>query len=287
MKTNATKALIYDDDCPLCISYTRAFVKLGILAPEERVPFSKLRSDLHQQIGRRGQGNEIPLVDLNGGETLYGVDALLCLLSRRWPWIGKLFGSRALYRPTRALYALFSYNRRVIFANETCSVHGGCGPDFHTGYRLGFVVFAALFSALISWLFGNAVQQSTGLFSGMEMLLICGAGWAIVMLAEAVIRRVANGETLHTPGSGLLTHFGHLATLQIIGVLILVPSIIIAPFTGTAGIVLLAASVACSSFVMLRGHIRRMRIIGASQWHTAGWFVSLQASAVAGCVLFC
>ena len=85
------KAIIYDSECPLCVAYTNAFVQLGVLRKEERISFAELHSqEFLSRIDEQRQGNEIPLVDLNGGKTVYGLDALLTLIGRRWPRFSKI-----------------------------------------------------------------------------------------------------------------------------------------------------------------------------------------------------
>src|ERR1044072_3571649 len=113
------KAIIYDGECPFCEVYTSAFVKVGILRKEERIRFSDLSNqEFILRMDAARQGNEIPLVDLNGGETLYGLDAMLFLLGKKWKWIPKIFRFRPLYFFFRQFYALISYNRRIILAKK-------------------------------------------------------------------------------------------------------------------------------------------------------------------------
>ena len=279
MNNSPTKAIIYDGECPFCAAYTRAFVRLQMLRPEERISFSELHEqEFISRLDKSRQGNEIPLVDLNGGETLYGTDALLFLIARRAPFISRLFKMQPLYFFIKQLYATISYNRRIILAKNFCSLRHDCAPDFHRGYRIAYLVFAAAFASLISWFFGKnlaATDPSMQLFSGGRMLLLCGSGWLVTMAAAAAFVKKER-----------LSYLGHLATLQIIGVLILIPSVIFSKYLGTAGLFLAAVSVLCSSALMLRGHIRRVRLLGLSQIWTAIWFLFLQTSAFVSLLIF-
>ena len=82
-----------------------------------------------------------------------------------------------------------------------------------------------------------------------------------------------------------LSYAGHLATLQIIGTLVLLPSVLLAPLLKEAGIFFCAISVLLSSGLMLRGHYRRVQLLGLSQRWTWLWLLLLQSSA-AGLTLY-
>ncbi len=103
----------------------------------------------------------------------------------------------------------------------------------------------------------------------MKMDAICGTGWALTILFAMVFMKINR-----------IDYIGHLAVLEIIGVLVLLPSIIISPLIGFSGFVFCLMSVLFSSAVMLRGHIGRVRTLGLSNRWTAIWFFSLQATAI-------
>lgn len=281
MKTIVSyKAIIYDSECPLCVAYTNAFVQLGIIGSGERISFAELsQQEFISRLDPQRQGNEIPLVDLRGGKTLYGLDALLCLLGRRWPRFAKVCSTQPLYGFFLQLYALLSFNRRVILAKNYCSNRYSCAPAYHKNYRLAFLLVAALISALVTWLFGEAVSKTipaAAALSGFRMLVVCSPGW-ILTLAAAVL--FMKGDRL--------TYAGNLAALQIIGVLVLLPASLIAPFLpAVAGFVFCALSVACSSGLMLRGHIRRAGLLGLSQGWTIAWLFFMEASATTAVLFF-
>lgn len=280
MKTiHAPKALIYDSDCTLCAAYSRAFVKLGVLGPHERIAFAELdRQEFIARLDAQRQGNEIPLVDLGGGTTLYGIDALLCLLERRWPLLVRVCRVQPFYGFFRRLYALISYNRRIILAKNYCSSKYNCAPAFNRNYRIAFLFVAAIIAGLITYAFGEALAacgNEMSFINGARMLVICSVGWALTLLAALLFMK---GEKL--------SYAGHLATLQLIGTFVLLPAVMIAPLIGKAGIVLCAVSVLASSLLMLRGHYRRVQLLGLSQRWTIVWLFLLQSSAVIATLFF-
>ena len=80
---NNDKVLIYDDACPLCVAYTSAFVKTGLLTAEGRKPFSDASPELLHCINWQRSKNEIPLFDPVSKKVWYGIDALLEILGQK------------------------------------------------------------------------------------------------------------------------------------------------------------------------------------------------------------
>lgn len=274
MKTHQhDKTIVYDGECPFCAAYTGAFVKMGIIGEKNRMPFSEVKDqEFISRMDVTRQGNEIPLVDMNGGETIYGLDAMLFLLGKKWKWITTLFKFKPLYFFFKRFYAMISYNRRIILAKKFSKLACSCAPSFHLGYRLMFILVAAIISSLITFAFGNALAQTLPMMvehSGMKMLAICGTGWVVTMFLSMAFMK-----------NNAIDYIGHLAVLQLVGVFVLLPSIFIAPHIGFAGLILCLLNVLFSSAWMLRGHIRRVRVLGVSQAWTAIWFFSLQTTAI-------
>ena len=69
MEATANKAIIYDDTCPLCVWYTGAFVKTGMLKENNRISFNELtgKSEITEQMNMHRSKHEIPLVGFEGG----------------------------------------------------------------------------------------------------------------------------------------------------------------------------------------------------------------------------
>jgi predicted DCC family thiol-disulfide oxidoreductase YuxK len=156
-KSAFNKAMIYDDNCPLCSCYTKAFVKTGLLKKENRIAFSELDSTSVSIDWNRAR-HEIPLVDMDTAEVVYGIDAMVAVLRQKFFFVEPLLQIKPVNWFFRKLYKLVSYNRRIIVA----SVHKGncgfdCRPDFNFRYRLLLLmvlmvitnVFLLAFAALV------------------------------------------------------------------------------------------------------------------------------------------
>ena len=274
MKALQTKAIIYDDHCPMCAFYTKGFVKMGVLDACNRIPFSKLEEKnlLHKLDFDRAR-HEIPLVDLFSGETIYGLDSMIYVLKQKFPIIGRIMKIKPLYWFFKKLYKLVSYNRRIIIPAEKRQNEIDITPDFNLKYRLLFVAFAVLFSVLITYLFGeitsNYLPITQQANSGLRMLAIAGTGWFIQI---AVAGFFMDAEKR-------IDYIGHLSVLMMAGVLILIPSLIISPLTNYTFSFIPIISVLCSSAFMLWQHYKRVKLLQLSQLWTISWFLSLQITA--------
>lgn len=143
MKTE--KAIIYDDNCPLCHWYTGAFVKADLLTQQGRISFSELaQTDLADQMDLHRSKHEIPLVDLQGGKTIYGIDSLIYLLNPRFPFIKRAMAITPVNYTIRKLYKLISYNRGVMAPSPPRPRLYDCTPEFNWKYRLLFIGIAGV-----------------------------------------------------------------------------------------------------------------------------------------------
>jgi predicted DCC family thiol-disulfide oxidoreductase YuxK len=136
--------LIYDQDCPLCVWYTNLFIQLGILNPNERLPYFQAIQDKSLKFNHDLAQNKIAFVRSSNDEAVYGIDSLLAVLGSRWKWIeivGNLPGINSLLK---LLYLLISYNRKVI-APVNCDNAIACTPTKNWFWRITFIGLIALF----------------------------------------------------------------------------------------------------------------------------------------------
>ena len=141
MKTNNHQALLYDDNCPLCAAYTKAFVKTGLLHTENRIAFSTINIR-HFPLDLNRARHEIPLVNLQTGEVKYGIDALAEILNQKLPFVKPVLSISWVHWIFRKLYSFISYNRKVIVAKPSFSKSCfDCSPDYSFRHRIALALF--------------------------------------------------------------------------------------------------------------------------------------------------
>lgn len=213
---DSDKAIIYDDTCPMCKIYTSAFVKNGLLTEQGRISFAELQENNACQIDFEKGRHEIPLIDLNGGKTIYGLDSMVYLLNQRFKIVGATMKIKPIYWFFKKLYTLVSYNRRVIAPSKKQIIKYDCAPDFNLKYRLIYIGLALIISAFI---FNNAIQivePNSTIKSILSIALIAGFSGALFFNDKMVIE-----------------YLGQWTTVLLVGSLIILPILVIPSVTFT------------------------------------------------------
>lgn len=204
------KAIIYDDTCPMCKIYTSAFVQNGLLSQEGRISFAELNENNACQIDFEKGRHEIPLIDLNGGKTIYGLDSMVYLLNQRFKFVGAIMKIKPIYWFFKKLYTLVSYNRRVIAPSEKQIIKYDCTPDFNLKYRLLYIGIAFIISLFI-WSSVIPMIASSLVFKTVLTSLLIG-GFSGALLFE---------------GQMTIEYLGQWATVLLIGGLVILPVLLV------------------------------------------------------------
>ena len=219
------KIILYDDTCPMCRWYTGAFVKHGFLSKEGRCSFSEFTElELANKIDLERSRDEIPLIDSNGGATLYGIDSLGYLLGLRWAFIPSLLRLHPIRWFIVRLYKLISYNRRVIAAGKSVEKGIDCAPHFNFFYRLLYIG--------LSLLVGGGLIASFSMVQLSEIELIAALIAMVLLIAPAFFYSKPEG----------ITYAGLMSTVILMGGLTLIPGIIwpvVAPYVGVLALVVM------------------------------------------------
>lgn len=170
---NNDKILVYDDACPLCVAYTSAFVKTGLLTTAGRKPFSEASPELLHSINWQRSKNEIPLLDPVSKKVWYGIDALLEILGQKCPLIKTIGRFKPVNWFLRKLYSFISYNRKVIVAAKASPLKIDCSPSFNLVYRILFLlVFLAANTLMIYPVHQHLLSKIPGYSLSVEQLFL-------------------------------------------------------------------------------------------------------------------
>src|SRR5690606_37440403 len=162
---------------------------------------------------------------------------------------------------------------RYIIATPKSKFKCDCFPDRVVKYRISYIVMTLLIAILLTALFGislkNYFEGVSSVEAAKQMLLMAGTGWVVQILLALV----------SLPAKALV-YIGHLGSIMVVGLLILIPSSLLHALTDIKTPWIPALSVMLSSGYMLYLHINRVRYLEISQGWTICWFLLLQITAL-------
>lgn len=255
MKNN--KTILFDDACPLCTWYTGAFVKTGLLDKEGRKAFSTASPELLQCIDRHRGVNEIPLIDNDTKEVLYGIDALVAIIGQRCPFVRVLGCKQPLNWILKKIYNFISYNRKVIVARKSVPGTVECNPDFDLFYRVLFMAVFLCFNTIMLFPLYEGLISKTSLFniSLDRFHLAHGVLVAInCVLALTLTRREA------------IEYLGQVNMLALVTILLLLPLILLNKwFSGLSSLNYIYFFLL--TLFIIKEYFRRMEYAGVTKKH--------------------
>lgn len=214
MKTLENHTLLYDVDCPLCVAYTSGFMKTKMLDEQGRKPFNQLSVEEQQYVDVHRATNEIALVDTENKRVLYGIDSMLKVIGNSFPTVEKLGKLPPIYYALQKLYALISYNRKVIIPTKLKPKKAlDCIPDFNMKYRLLYVFLTLCFASTIVIQFYKFMPMLPQM-DGVTMIALMVGQFAFQVLF-----------LLKRDTKTIVHYIGNLSTVLLIGALLLVPVI--------------------------------------------------------------
>jgi predicted DCC family thiol-disulfide oxidoreductase YuxK len=249
----ANRILVYDDSCPLCAAYTRAFVKTDFLNKEERKAFSSVDPEFLSIINMEKARNEIPLIDTETKQVWYGIDALLEIFDRKIPFIKSIGKIRPVNFLLQKIYKFISYNRRVIVAPAAKPVSCDCTPDFNIKYRMAFMLFFLLFNTAMLFPLHKYVNQNSFLANAATMQLQTAH---FLLVTVNILLSILIG------GRKGIEYIGQVNMLALTVILLLVPLFLINKYSAIATPFFTNVYLAALAFFITGEYVRRIRFAG-------------------------
>lgn len=278
MKSLDSKLIIYDSNCKVCSSLRDVVLKFTSI-PEERIKaFKDLTPDLIPHVDPQQFRNVMALIDTATGTTIYGAQGIAYIFSSQYRLIDYLLSFKAIFNLFDFIYKTQAYNRYII-ATPKSKFKCDCFPDRVVRYRISYIMMTLLLSVFLTAMFGLSLRHFFNGISASEaviqMLLMAGSGWVLqILLATTILKDKA------------LDYIGHLGSIMVVGLLILVPWMLLHAATGILIPSLPAVSVMISSGYMLYLHIERVKYLEMSHGWTLSWFLLLQSTAAFWVYLF-
>lgn len=259
MKTLKDHTLLYDDECPLCREYTKAFVKTGMLDANGREPYTACDKTNYSSVDWNKARNEIALVDRQEGKVFYGVEALSKVVGTSMPPLQPLLAWYPIKWCLTKLYSFISYNRRVIIPAETSrNSDVSCIPDFNLNYRIAFILVAWLATSLALTSYTNLLIPFVPESSFSREFLICGGQVVFQGLIVLMLRK-----------DSVITYLGNLMTISLAGAILLLPAFLLTSFITTPLFFLLYFVVVVG--LMFLEHLRRTSLLQLPWIISASW----------------
>ena len=278
MKSLDSKLIIYDSNCKVCSSLRDVVLKFTSIPEEKIKAFKDLTPDLIPHVDPQQFRNVMALIDTATGTTIYGAQGIAYIFSSQYRLIDYLLSFKAIFNLFNFIYKTQAYNRYII-ATPKSKFKCDCFPDRVVRYRISYIMMTLLLSVFLTAMFGLSLRHFFNGISASEaviqMLLMAGSGWVLqILLATTILKDKA------------LDYIGHLGSIMVVGLLILVPWMLLHAATGILIPSLPAVSVMISSGYMLYLHIERVKYLEMSQGWTLSWFLLLQSTAAFWVYLF-
>jgi predicted DCC family thiol-disulfide oxidoreductase YuxK len=259
MKTLKNHLILFDEECPMCKVYTRAFVQAGMLDANGRAAYQNGMENSCPLIDKQRAANEIALVNLENGEVTYGIKSLFKVIGNAMPVFRPLFAFKPFTWLMGKVYAFIAYNRRVIIPAAKSGNSFQYQPVFKFHYRMAYLLFTWFCTGFILTRYAHLLTGFVPLGNAYREYFICGGqivfqGLVISLFArEKLWNYLGNMMTISFAGSLLLLvliGISHLAELPVI--------VFPLYFLGVAGLMFLE-------------HIRRTKLMDLGWTLTVTW----------------
>ena len=261
MKTLKNHTLLYDEECPMCNLYTSEFIKTKMLDSDGRKSFTTITSSEQIFIDVERAKNEIALVDNENKKVFYGIESLLKVIGNSYPWMERIGNLKPVNFLLKKLYKFISYNRKVIAPSQPRITNKiECIPTFNIKYRLSYIVFATLFTAIVLFQYSKIIVFLPKATFIRELLLAVGQIAFQYLFIQKFNKRVQ------------LEYIGNLVTVSVIGSLILAPILVLSQFVHLHQYFILGWF-GLTVNLMIYEHFRRIKLLQLPKNLTFTWIL--------------
>ncbi|MBK7882771.1 MAG: DUF393 domain-containing protein [Chitinophagaceae bacterium] len=263
---NTNKVIIYDDTCPFCGAYTKAFVKAGLVKEKNRIGFNSIDHNMLAHINTERCNNEIPVIDTQTKEVWYGVDALVEILHQKISFIKPVANIKPVKWILLKLYKFISFNRKVIVAPKIKQGSFDCTPDFNLRYRFLFLLIFLIADTLMLYpIHKNIISNSFINHTSSNQLQLAHFILVAINVAIAIRLNKHNG----------FEYLGQTNMLASVTILLTLPLLMLNKYTQYANPLFNSIYLILITAFIIKEYIRRMKFAGIFQNNTWVIFINI------------
>lgn len=259
MKKLQNHVILFDEECPMCRVYTKAFVQTGMLAENGRESYQQTPAEICHLIDRQRAANEIALVNTESGEVTYGIASLFKVIGNSMPVFRPLFVFKPFLYIMAKLYAFISYNRKVIIPAAT--KENSIQPTFKAIYRIAYLVLTWLGTSYILTVYAHLLTEYVPLGSAYREYFICGGQ----MIFQGIIIYFYKREKFWD-------YLGNMMTISFAGSIILILGLIVDQIVHLHPVVYILYFLMVAGLMFLE-HIRRTKLLQLGWLMTITWVI--------------
>jgi hypothetical protein len=258
MKTLTDHTIIYDDECPMCREYTKAFVKAGMLDQKGRAAYTDVVNNNIPNINWDRARNEIAMINKKDNTVQYGIDSLMTIIGNSMPVFKPLFRFKPFYFLMSRLYFFISYNRKVMAPGNVFEGNNTCTPDLNYAYRWAYIVIAWLVTSFILVQYSHLAAPLVPASDFYREFFVCGGQIVVQGILVALVKR---DRWIH--------YLGNVMTISLMGALALTPMLLMNGLLSSNWFYIgyFMIVVACMFFE----HLRRVSILELPWYISVSW----------------
>ncbi|MBO9674960.1 MAG: DUF393 domain-containing protein [Sphingobacteriaceae bacterium] len=257
MKTLKNHVILFDNECPMCYAYTKAFIRTGMLAQDGRKAYQEMPQNICPLVDHQRAANEIALVNTETGEVTYGIQSLFKIIAYAVPFFKPLFLFSPFVYLMQKFYAFISYNRKVIV--PAIVKENTIQPTFRIHYRIAYLLLTWIITAYILTNYAHLLTDFVPLGSKYREYLICGGQ----LFFQAAIINFYRKEKLWN-------YLGNMMTISFAGSLLLLPALVVSHYFQVDTLIFMLYFLMVAGLMFLE-HLRRSKILNLGKTMSITW----------------
>jgi len=257
-RTLVDHTIIYDDECPMCKEYTKAFIKTGMLENNGRVAYTEVVNTDIPTIDWKRARNEIALIDKKTNSVKYGLESLTTIIGHSNPLFKPLFNTKLFQFLMSRLYFFISFNRKVIAPGAIFEGRNTCTPELNYTYRWAYIVLAWLVTSIVLVFYSRLAVPLVPESNFFREFVVCGGQ---IVFQSLIVGATQRDRWIH--------YLGNVMTVSLGGALLLTPMFLLNIWIHHNWVYIGYFTIVVG--LMFFEHMRRVKILELPWFISATW----------------